>query len=55
MPSRKAKVGAALAGVVGVAVVGNYDPVEVQKYLGHVWFCMEKEAVRDDYRPPNQC
>ncbi len=34
---------------------GNYDHVGVQKYLGDVWFCSEKEAVKAGFRKPQQC
>lgn len=34
---------------------GVYDNVEVQLYLGDVWFCSEKEAIKAGFRKPDQC
>lgn len=34
---------------------GNYDHMGVQKYLGDVWFCSEKEAIKASFRKPQQC
>lgn len=34
---------------------GFYDNVDVQLYLGDLWFCSEKEAVAAGFRKPEQC
>lgn len=38
-----------------VPACGVYDNVEVQLYLGDLWFCSEKEAINAGFRKPEQC